>query len=234
VNRSATTSRPKLGRATVVDAALRVADAEGLDAVTIRRLAHDLGVTPMALYWHFADKEALLDAVADRLWDGAMADLSASAEPADPWEQLRHLCGVMVDAMRRHPAVAERVSMRVVTSDSGLAITERALGLLASVGFGPEQASAAAHFILLNTVTLVSSEPGAEIGTDPHERDAVVRGKRVLLATLAPDRYPHVVAAADFLVDCGNTDEYYGRGLDMVIGGVRSQVPHLPSRRRRA
>jgi TetR/AcrR family tetracycline transcriptional repressor len=226
-----TATRPKLGRDTVVDAALRVADAEGLDAATIRRLAHDLGVTPMALYWHFADKEALLDAVADRLWDDTVARLDKTAESSEPWEQLRQLCDVMVDAMRRHPAVAERVSMRVVTSESGLAITERALGLLASVGFEPEQASEAAYFILLNAVTLVTSEPGAEIGIDPDERDAVLRGKRILLATLPPDRYPHVVAAADFLVDCGNTDGYYGRGLDMVIGGVRSQIPGSTPRR---
>jgi TetR/AcrR family tetracycline transcriptional repressor len=188
----------------------------------------------MALYWHFADKDALLDAVADRLWDDALARLDATAGSGDAWEQLRQLCGVLVDAMRQHPAVAERVSMRVVTSDSGLAITERALELLASVGFGPEQASEAARFILLNAVTLVTSEPGAEVGTDPEERDAVLRGKRILLATLPPERYPHVVAAADFLVDCGNTAEYYGRGLDMVIGGVRSQVARPTPRRNRS
>src|SRR5690349_18471231 len=50
-------TKERLSRETVTERALALADAEGIDAVTIRRLATDLGVTPMALYWHFQDKE---------------------------------------------------------------------------------------------------------------------------------------------------------------------------------
>ena len=65
-----TASRPSLSRDVVADRALEIADAEGLDAVTIRRLATELGVTPMALYWHFRTKEDLLAGLADRVLDG--------------------------------------------------------------------------------------------------------------------------------------------------------------------
>src|SRR5216683_8065988 len=51
--------RTRLSKDAVVDRGLAIADAEGLDALTIRRLGGDLGVTPMALYWHFRSKEAL-------------------------------------------------------------------------------------------------------------------------------------------------------------------------------
>ena len=59
--------QPRLSRDAILDLALAVADAEGIDAVSVRRLARELGVTPMALYWHFDDKSALLHALGDRL-----------------------------------------------------------------------------------------------------------------------------------------------------------------------
>jgi AcrR family transcriptional regulator len=73
-------TRQKLDREAVVDAALRIADAEGLEVVTIRRLAHELSVTPMALYWHFKDKDRLLAAVADRLWEETATGLDRALD----------------------------------------------------------------------------------------------------------------------------------------------------------
>ena len=51
---------PRLSREALVEAAMALADREGLDALTIRRLAGEIGVTPMALYWHVKDKDELL------------------------------------------------------------------------------------------------------------------------------------------------------------------------------
>ena len=52
----------------MTERALKLADADGLDALTIRKLAQHLGVTPMALYWHFRSKEDLLEGVAEQVW----------------------------------------------------------------------------------------------------------------------------------------------------------------------
>src|SRR5215471_6929197 len=60
--------RTRLSKAAVIDRALAIGDAEGLDAVTIRRVANELGVTPMALYWHFRAKDQLLAGLAERVW----------------------------------------------------------------------------------------------------------------------------------------------------------------------
>ena len=60
--------RARLSKRAVVDRALKLADADGLEALTIRKLAQDLGVTPMALYWHFRSKEDLLEGVAEQIW----------------------------------------------------------------------------------------------------------------------------------------------------------------------
>ena len=62
----------------MVDRALALADAHGLEALTIRRLAQDLGVTPMALYWHFRSKEELLAALGDRVW----TEIDVNLDPA--------------------------------------------------------------------------------------------------------------------------------------------------------
>ena len=73
--------RARLSKRAVVDRALKLADANGLDALTIRKLAQDLGVTPMALYWHFRSKEDLLEGMAERVW----GEIDVHVEEAVPW-----------------------------------------------------------------------------------------------------------------------------------------------------
>ena len=95
--------RPRLSKAAVVERGLAIADAEGMEAVTIRRLAADLGVTPMALYWHFRSKEELLVGLADRLWTEFDVGVNAAAEWSD---QLRGLMESLVRVLRSHPAAS--------------------------------------------------------------------------------------------------------------------------------
>ena len=63
-------SRGELSRDAIVECALAVMDVEGPDSVTIRRIAQEFGVTPMALYWHVANKDELLAAMGDALLAG--------------------------------------------------------------------------------------------------------------------------------------------------------------------
>src|SRR5580698_4105931 len=80
--------RPRLSKRAVVERALKLADADGLDALTIRKLAQELGVTPMALYWHFRSKDDLLVGLAERLW----SEIDLTVDPSAPWSaQLREL-----------------------------------------------------------------------------------------------------------------------------------------------
>src|SRR5580704_14285830 len=77
-----TATKSELSRLAIVDRALEIADAEGRDAITIRRLAQDFGVTPMALYWHVANKDELLAAMGDRFFDH-VADVADVADVSD-------------------------------------------------------------------------------------------------------------------------------------------------------
>src|SRR5947209_8137162 len=97
-------ARSDLSRTAIVERALEIADAESLDAVTIRRLGQEFGVTPMALYWHVKNKDELLDAMGDRLYESMEYD----AGPDAPWsEQLRAVVRALVEALRRHPGSRE-------------------------------------------------------------------------------------------------------------------------------
>jgi len=216
-------TKERLSRDTVVAAALALADAEGLEAVTIRRLATDLGVTPMALYWHFKDKERLLDGVSELV----LGQISLPAEEqARPWEdQLREVLDALLVVLRAHPAVTEVVKSRVLLSEPGLELTERVLGILRSAGFTVEQASQVAVQALITLVGLVAAEPGKTLADESEDdHDQRLRAKKAQLLTLSPKRYPHVVEAAEPLTACASSDEYFSVGLDVVMRGMRGAL----------
>ncbi|GAB3935402.1 TetR/AcrR family transcriptional regulator C-terminal domain-containing protein [Micromonospora vulcania] len=213
-----TGTQPRLDPDKIVASALRIADAEGLGAITIRRLAQEHGVTPMALYRHFRDKDDLLDALAARL----LADVDLPEASAEPWDrQMRGILAACLDAIRPHPTVAGLLPTRVLLSEPGLTLVERTLALLAEAGFPPEQATEVGSQALCSLVTLVTTEPGATESTDPQTRDDAIRAKRSALSALAPQRYPHVVAAADALTLCTDRDTYYELGVEFALAGIR-------------
>ncbi|MET8044109.1 hypothetical protein ABZU25_24990 [Micromonospora sp. NPDC005215] len=74
-------------------------------------------------------------------------------------------------------------------------------------------------------MTLVATEPGATESTDPGTRDDAIRAKRAALHALSPQRYPHVIAAADALTLCADRDTYYELGIDFAVAGIRGIRP---------
>ena len=96
--------RTRLTKAAVVDRALALVDKTGLDALTIRKLATELGVTPMALYWHFRSKDDLLEGLGERLW----SEIDLTVDRAAPWtEQIRSLLESLLKVLRAHPAAPQ-------------------------------------------------------------------------------------------------------------------------------
>lgn len=207
-----------------MSSALALADAEGLEAVTIRRLASDHGVTPMALYWHFQDKEGLFDAIAERVL--AEVRVPPDGQVTDPWhEQLRDVMAALLDQLRAHPAVADLVHTRILLSEAGLQVSERVLGLLQAAGFSPELAAQLGHHALASMIVLVSNEPGLYVGVEAEHKEQVIRSKKARLQELSPQRYPAVLASADGLFSCRDSAAYFTLGLDLFIAGVRALQP---------
>lgn len=223
VKDSRRTARGTLSTSVLVDQALAIADTEGLEAVTIRRLATDHGVTPMALYWHFSDKGQLLAALAERLF----TDVAAPVHPEDAdWgERLRLELDAFLDVVRAHPSAAGLTLMRIFDSEAGLNLAERVMALLAEAGFDVEAAAEVGSYLVCATVTLVTAEPGPVAPLEGEERAAEVRARRAHLGALAPGRFPHLIAAADALADCKSENLHFARGLDLLVAGVRSLLP---------
>src|SRR5262249_5263129 len=156
--------RTRLSKKAVVDRALALADANGLDGLTIRRLAEDLGVTPMALYWHFRSKEELLAGLADQVW----AERNMKVYPAHAWS--RHLRGLLewlIRVLRADPCASQLLLETEKQSEAFLQATEVTLEVLRSAGFDPRHASEVARNAMWTGIMLVMSEPGVIRGRAP-------------------------------------------------------------------
>jgi AcrR family transcriptional regulator len=200
--------RPPLTAEAVVDAALALADADGLDALTMRRLATTLGVTPMALYWHHRDKDELLDAMAARVFDF----VDTSRDRSTTWQQqLRQLLDSLLDALRAHPSAAALVSTRTVSTPAALDATEALLAILRRGGFSPSDATTIARHAVATVANLVAAPSGV-----------VRRGSAVPdpVASVPADRYPRLVEAADSLRRGVPPDEYVATGLELLLAGI--------------
>jgi TetR/AcrR family tetracycline transcriptional repressor len=211
-------TRGRLSRDAIIVSAVALADAEGLDAVTIRRLAQEHGVTPMAMYWHFNDKDSLLDGLAEHLVEAVKLP-----DPSDaPWdEQLLDILHAFLLAVRPHPAIAALALRRILAAEPGLQIAERVLDLLRRAGFAPGKSAEVGTFLICSIITLVASDPTPgpfRTGTD-HEQ--MLRDKRARLDSLPPERYPNVIAAGPALVVCRDEDDYFALNLELLVQGVR-------------
>jgi len=206
----------------VVAGALSLADSEGLEAVTIRRLAKELGVTPMALYWHFRSKDELLDGMAARIFEEI--DLSVVDASARWQEQLRALLGSMLGVLRAHPFSAILLSTRTASSEGSLRATEVALDILRRGGFSPAEATQIARHALSTVVNLVSGEPGVVAREESGEMIDARRRARLFLESLPPERYPHLVESAGPLSEGVDPDYYFAFGLDLLLGGIEAMA----------
>ncbi|WP_250575437.1 TetR/AcrR family transcriptional regulator [Nonomuraea sediminis] len=210
----------KLTAEAIVERALEIGDAEGLDAVTIRRLATELGVTPMALYWHFKNKEQLLVGMADHLVDGF------AAKPADErsWqEQLRDLVEGLIRTLRSYPCaknVLEQVDQTEVPSF--LKVWDQALGLARTAGFSTEESCLISKYLLQSAIAIADAPVHLRPGRTPDEVQEIVRVKRLGLQSLPVDRYPHLVEMAGPMVEGMDPDFYDSFGVDLVLSGIEA------------
>jgi AcrR family transcriptional regulator len=123
--------RPPLAREQIVRAAIDLADAEGLEALTMRRLAQTLGAGAMSLYWHIPNKNDLLDL----MLDAAFGEVELPEQPSADWRaDLRLFARHMLGVLRRHVWLPSLISSRPLPSPNRLRYVERLLAELAGLG----------------------------------------------------------------------------------------------------
>jgi TetR/AcrR family tetracycline transcriptional repressor len=208
----------KLSRAAVAERALRLGDEGGVEAVTIRRLAHELGVTPMALYWHFKNKEELLAGIVDHALSTVRADRAA----ADPWHrQLRAMVEALVTVMREHPSLPElMLAVDKMEGASFVRASDDALALLTSAGFGLSEAWWVASYLMHGAIGLVQAQPDCPARVPAAEAPEWRRQKRLSLERLPADRFPMMVAFGATYAEAPDSERYYAFGVDLLMSGV--------------
>jgi AcrR family transcriptional regulator len=151
--------RPALNRDRVVDAALAIVDRDGLDGLTMRRLAAELGVEAMSLYHWFPSKAAILDG----LVEAAMRE-TASVAGLEEWagwrDSLRGLATAYRHVLKAHPNTLACISGRPGRSVEAMRFIERMLEVLRSDGFSPEMATQSMQSVLAYITGVVSAEVG--------------------------------------------------------------------------
>lgn len=221
-------ARPPLTRRRIVMAGLALVEAEGLDALTMRRLAATLDVTPMSLYNHVADKAELIDVMLDYV----IGDIvKACAEDEGTWEErLRALVWRNYELWRQHPGLARVYTEGVTMGPNGLAQVEYVIGLLRDAGFNDEDAADA--FFLLWHYQVASVLVARARPVDPARRAGRSDGTsesriRLYFSALPMSEIPNVVALAEHL-DGGN----FEFGLEVLLSGLRARLagPSTPAK----
>ena len=205
--------RTSLSRAAILERALALADAEGLDAVGIRRLARELGVTPMALYWHFESKQELLYALGDRL----LADLDVSADGRATWQERLHaLVRSLMGVLRAHPSAAGLIAELPMSAEHALQATEAALQILGDGGFTPEEAVDVTEQIVRVTTSI------AVAGFEPSHSPEVEARKQEAFRALPGERFPRIRAAAEPLSRSSDRDAFFELGVELLVAGIEA------------
>jgi AcrR family transcriptional regulator len=216
--------RHQLTRQRVVAEALAVIAQDGVQALTMRRLAARLGVVPGAVYHHVRNKQQLHDLVLDNV----LAEVDLHLDPSLGWaDQLKVVAHRLRRVLEDHPGVAAILKTRDPLGPHSLALAEAFLGPLQAAGFADRQAGLA--FFLLVDYTIGVAVSGTPTSVNEHRvRDPATRAQlHRFFRSLPPDRFPALVAMGEHVwVD--NRDQRFTAGLQVLLDGLEHARTSLP------
>ncbi len=200
----------------MTDAALRAADEGGIEAVSLRRLAGALEVTPMAIYRHVRNKSHLLDLMAERLLD--QVDL-APVEAATWQDRLRRLLASFQAVVAAHPATALLLS-RPFVSPAALRVSEALLATLQGAGFDAGQSVR-----LLQVITGMVLGPAINRATwaaASRDRPPDADRQQASMEGLSAGEFPYLSSAADQFIDWSAGADANRLTIELLVGGLET------------
>lgn len=219
--------KARLTRQLVLSAALKLLDAEGLEALTMRKLGHELGRDPMSLYRYAANRAALLDGVTELV----LNELVITPDTQDWQGQLRRIAHELRLLALRHPNVVPLLVTRPLSTPLGLRPLgtlrplEQILSLLIDAGFSPADALHVyrAYYGYLYGHILNELQ---EIIVDADENEALLR---LGLHRLPAKEFPRLRALAPVLATYDGAAEL-DQGISILLLGLAAQLsPAVPN-----
>jgi AcrR family transcriptional regulator len=198
----------------ILDTAMRILREEGLEAVTMRRLASELDTGPASLYVYIRNRDELLNALFDRI--GGMVELE-TPDPARWREQLHRLVDGLLAVMEEHRGIARVAVANVPTGENALRTADNLMGLLLAGGVRPRDAAWACDILpLITTAAAVETATYQERGD---ERDAIAGDLEAVFSTLSAERFPNLARHAEELTS-GTGEERFHFGIDTFLDGL--------------
>jgi TetR/AcrR family transcriptional regulator, tetracycline repressor protein len=223
--RPARRRRDPISRDAIVKAAIDLLDRDGLTALSMRKLADELGAGAASLYWHVGSKDGLLDLVMDEvIGEGNVPD----PDPERWAEQLKQVARDQRAASLRHPWIV-RVSIgRIPMGPNALRYSERILAILRAGGLPPRLA-VQGYLLLIATVNGFTidetgvddvPDPAANVPpTDPDSRQQAADMARDYIASLPAAQFPNMTALADEFA-LADPDERFEFLIDIFVEGL--------------
>jgi TetR/AcrR family tetracycline transcriptional repressor len=202
-------AHPPLDRDRIVAAALGILDGEGVEALSLRRLADALGVTPMSIYWHVRDKAELLELVGQAVF----AEIEIPPARGDWREQLTDLHRAMLVGLLKHPNALDVLIGRARYGAAGVTMFERLLTILLGAGLSPQTAFDA--YMILYEYLLGFT---AVANRAPEFREMQQQGV-VYLLSLPAERFPSIATVAP-TIGHRSLEEQFEIGLAVLIEGI--------------
>jgi AcrR family transcriptional regulator len=210
-------AKPPLGEDVILDVAMRILREEGLEAVTMRRLAAELDTGPASLYVYVSGRDELNDALLDRV-----AGLIALEEP-DParWRaQVHALMAGMLTTLEAHPGIATVALANPPTGECTLLVADNLIGLLRAGGIDEQDAAWACDILpLISTALAVESAIYQQRGPAGLTETAMIERLDRVFGALSPARFPNLTAMGAKMIS-GDGEQRFRFAIDVVIDGL--------------
>jgi TetR/AcrR family transcriptional regulator, tetracycline repressor protein len=218
IDSTAKPGRGSLSRPRILEAALRLADSSGLEALSMRRLGAELGVEAMSLYNHVPSKAALLDGMVEAI----LSEMPSPGAGGSWSERLREMARAFRRALRAHPGALPLFATRPAVTPASLRHVEAALGVLRGAGLSPDESVSALQvlvtFVVGHTLSQVGHTKGDEVSSPRYE-------------ALSREEFPHLTEIAPRL-GAHDGELEFEFGLDAFLTGLRAKARRHASKTR--
>lgn len=211
--------RGSLSQEVILQAALEIADHEGLANLTLRKIATHLGASPMAIYRHFRNKAALVA----KLPDLVVGRYAVTAHATQDWREWISVTLVRMRAgLLEHPGVIPLLGSNATSGPNAFAVMDRFLAVVRSAGIEDAAAVQLFHILMSYTVGSVALESAAAPSIVQKEKR---RKNESFFFEAAPQaEYPHLVALAPQLARFASA-EFFEAGVCRIVGAFAESSP---------